>query len=76
MSLGSAWTTKSGSAWAMMRPYFTNPLKWRQAPVEDLPIFAMRTEEMRLHARGKTTSEHEALGFQGCVKRAGREARA
>lgn len=25
---------------------------------------------MRLQARGKTTSEHEALGCQGCVRRA------
>lgn len=39
--------------------------------MEDLPIFARRTEEMRLHARGKTTSEHEALECQGCVRRAG-----
>lgn len=55
VSLGSAWTT-------MLRHHFTNPLKWRQALVEDLPIFARRTEEMRLHARGKRLQSMKPLG--------------
>lgn len=38
--------------------------------MEDLPLFTRRTEEMRLQARGKMPSEREALGCQGCVRRA------